>query len=549
MIGSAANRLDDLSLIRFDHSVKWLCGLGFRPFRGEVPLGLGVRCDLSAGWLKLNGGDRIWQEFKADASYLSGIAIPITNYRSSPIGILLFRLYTKKSGSTLWGKRAKWEFLSTRDIQIGSLFDEERYEVHFDAIEDSQDRLYAVEMVFKNGDSTAPCGVLLEQNDKGGCFRPIELNEEEAPSIKLSLNLQYSPPVSEKIAPPGLMISPVSSCDLNCVYCISRETRKQIARISPDMMGKLEELASEGVLTNAMNDFSGDIFFSEERVGGYLDFMIGLDIPFAIHTHGNRLPNDCIEKLIDSKLHLIGFSMDACNPDTYSRIRRGAKPLPVLKSNIKRFMRRREELGRDSLRVLISMVLMKSNIEEMFGIIEFAKEVGIKEISGNHLQCFTEDVKDESLYFHQDYFNEMWYKIMAKAEQEGVSVGMPIRFEKKPERLGHRHCGLPWSSGILLANGDLMACCVPTTVMGNIKRKSIEEIWNGPEYQELRRRVNSDDPPEVCKHCPVYRIESNPYSYLFYKIRPKLKPLWQDMRDSIALRESSKVSHSDSTKG
>jgi hypothetical protein len=33
--------------------------------------------------------------------------------------------------------------------------------------------------------------------------------------------------------------------------------------------------------------------------------------------------------------------------------------------------------------------------------------------------------------------------------------------------------------------------------------QSFEEIWNGPAYQEFRRRMLAGDYPEVCRTCVV----------------------------------------------
>jgi len=54
-----------------------------------------------------------------------------------------------------------------------------------------------------------------------------------------------------------------------------------------------------------------------------------------------------------------------------------------------------------------------------------------------------------------------------------------------------------------------MACCVPGTRIGNIADRSLREIWNGPEYRAFRARVNTPDPPEPCRNCPMNRVANN----------------------------------------
>jgi hypothetical protein len=42
--------------------------------------------------------------------------------------------------------------------------------------------------------------------------------------------------------------------------------------------------------------------------------------------------------------------------------------------------------------------------------------------------------------------------------------------------------------------------------MGSLAQRSFWEIWNGPAYRELRRRVNSANPPEYCHNCTIGRL-------------------------------------------
>jgi len=53
--------------------------------------------------------------------------------------------------------------------------------------------------------------------------------------------------------------------------------------------------------------------------------------------------------------------------------------------------------------------------------------------------------------------------------------------------------------------------------MGNLHENSMEEIWNGERYMDLRRRVNTPDAPAACRHCPRRRIGNNPGSYLPFR--------------------------------
>ena len=53
-------------------------------------------------------------------------------------------------------------------------------------------------------------------------------------------------------------------------------------------------------------------------------------------------------------------------------------------------------------------------------------------------------------------------------------------------------------------NGDVTFCCNHSRVLGNVNRQSIAEIWNGPEYQAVRRQFLAGRMHEICpRSCPV----------------------------------------------
>ncbi|MBV8930877.1 MAG: SPASM domain-containing protein, partial [Mycobacteriaceae bacterium] len=57
-------------------------------------------------------------------------------------------------------------------------------------------------------------------------------------------------------------------------------------------------------------------------------------------------------------------------------------------------------------------------------------------------------------------------------------------------------------------DGTAMPCCMVATpdraALGNVVADGVMAVWNGPAYEDFRRRLGSADPPEICKSCSVY---------------------------------------------
>ena len=74
-------------------------------------------------------------------------------------------------------------------------------------------------------------------------------------------------------------------------------------------------------------------------------------------------------------------------------------------------------------------------------------------------------------------------------------------------------CGRPFSPDVVIRAGGLdgktgavAPCCQvlgqdENAVLGHTSERSIEEIWNGPEYQKLRDDHTSGNYPDYCKTC------------------------------------------------
>jgi hypothetical protein len=40
--------------------------------------------------------------------------------------------------------------------------------------------------------------------------------------------------------------------------------------------------------------------------------------------------------------------------------------------------------------------------------------------------------------------------------------------------------------------------------LGHMARDGVARVWEGPAYGAFRARLDSDDPPEVCRSCALY---------------------------------------------
>jgi radical SAM protein with 4Fe4S-binding SPASM domain len=91
-----------------------------------------------------------------------------------------------------------------------------------------------------------------------------------------------------------------------------------------------------------------------------------------------------------------------------------------------------------------------------------------------------------------------------QAIQEGrplVNVAANFRKQETPSNAIGR-CQLPWNSVVVLANGDIQACCGSEETFGNIREETMGEIFWGARARAFRARVLAGRDDSPCKGCP-----------------------------------------------
>lgn len=68
------------------------------------------------------------------------------------------------------------------------------------------------------------------------------------------------------------------------------------------------------------------------------------------------------------------------------------------------------------------------------------------------------------------------------------------------------YCARPWNQIAVLSDGTAVCACIDaekTNPLGNFKTQTLDEIWNGPRYQGLRKAIRKNiDAVPICRGCP-----------------------------------------------
>lgn len=64
------------------------------------------------------------------------------------------------------------------------------------------------------------------------------------------------------------------------------------------------------------------------------------------------------------------------------------------------------------------------------------------------------------------------------------------------------HCRMPFTSLIIRDDGSVYCCHLNRHNLGNLEQTELEDIWNGEEILEVRKKIMEHDYCECDEQCP-----------------------------------------------
>ena len=325
--------------------------------------------------------------------------------------------------------------------------------------------------------------------------------------------------------PSYIQIEPVGQCNLRCQMC-SIQFRHDGPPYGPPAFMAFE------TFTRIIEQFQG---LRELHLQGLGEPMMhprffemveyATDKGITVTTNSNitLLTERRSIRCVTSGLNCIHISLDGATAETYERIRVRAHFERVIE-NLERLVRVRQRMESNLPRLQLVMVMMRQNLHELPDLIRLAYRYKIERVFVQHLcHDFGESslpshylpmrdfVQRETLLNEEParidyYFNEA----RRIARELGIDIRLPRTRMKlhAPDTPGSQRCDWPWKGAYFSYQGYAMPCCMVSTPdrihFGMITEQSAEQLWHGEHYEQFRRDLSSEKPPEVCRACSIY---------------------------------------------
>ena len=276
--------------------------------------------------------------------------------------------------------------------------------------------------------------------------------------------------VSTGALPVEYIVETTAKCNIYCPMC-PRETFKQPKEDMTDEV--FERLVREsGKSAEHMMLIGLGEPLLDRKIFDRIEYCERHDIHTLLSTNGTLLDDQEIERILESPLAHITLSFDGASKETFEYYRKGAR-FEKVRDNFLRLARRKRERGRGP-QIVVQMVRMDGNAHEVGEFTEFwRKQPGVDQVRIK---------EDETNLMRPD-------------------AGHQASDWKHP-------CHYLWRGPMYVKwNGDVYPCCQSYMLegkpVGRIGERPLEEIFDGPEMQELRRLHAAGRAGEIdmCARC------------------------------------------------
>jgi radical SAM protein with 4Fe4S-binding SPASM domain len=329
-------------------------------------------------------------------------------------------------------------------------------------------------------------------------------------------------------------------CNLSCQMCpldIPRmmhnktdseyiKERKRAEVTTEEVKKTIDDIAEMGV--EDMTITGGEVFLRKDAFE-IIEHIGKTPIHLCVNTNGWFLRPAEAERLVSLKPHALSISIDGPD-DLHDEIRRGKGSFRRLLEGIRNIQAAKKKLGVRRPKIGITVTVTALNQHRYSEVLDWLKDTGVDTVDFDYMFYTTpehdretrklmplpehdkEENQDLPMYLRQ-VNGDTLYAESQKAIKKGEEYGIPVGFGpplKTPEEMERRFlddeyafvekCFYPWKTFRINPYGDVYSCSLDVA-FGNIRDKSVKEIWNNDAYTLFRKSLKERGLFPSCAKC------------------------------------------------
>ena len=289
-----------------------------------------------------------------------------------------------------------------------------------------------------------------------------------------------------------------AGCNLSCRHCRGSSTfeKPEGELTTEEALDFIDQIAEMG---NPILILSGGEPLVREDIFDLAKHATDKGLRVAMATNGTLLTPEIAGKLKDVGIHRVSISLDGSSPETHNDFRGVPN---AFENSIKGI----EILKDAGIGFQINPTITKSNIDEIPGILDLAKDIGAEALhifllvpTGRGKELENEEIPPEEYEKVLNWFYEQqkttdiqfkatcaphYFRIMRqKAKKEGIEISVKTHGYEAMTKGCLAGTGFCFVSSI----GEVYPCGYLPALAGNIKEQNFKEIWdNSKVFNDLR---------------------------------------------------------------
>ncbi len=258
--------------------------------------------------------------------------------------------------------------------------------------------------------------------------------------------------------PLGVDIGTTNLCNAACIMCPHSKLKK-MGTMDMNLYRKIIDNCYKLNIKIITLSFFGEPFL-DKTIVKKIKYAKEKGMTVGFYSNASLLTEELSKEIIEAKLDSITISFDGATKETYEKIRKNLK-FEVTKRNVLGLINIRKRLNKKNPKINLVLVELEENKRE---IKKFYNE-------------WKEKVEGINIINMRNWANDI--------QKEGTKES--FHFNKKIKR---KPCALIWLKMVVDWNGDVVLCCDDwnhSTILGNLKNQTIEEIWNGEKLRAIRQ--------------------------------------------------------------
>jgi radical SAM protein with 4Fe4S-binding SPASM domain len=317
-------------------------------------------------------------------------------------------------------------------------------------------------------------------------------------------------------------IKVTARCNLKCAFCDYWRMREPDELSTEEYCRLLDQFAAAGCTKVHL---SGGEATLRKDIFQLLAHTAGLGMKANMTTNGTTLTPERAAKVVDAGTHSVSLSLDGPDSRSHDALRGVPGAFEKTFKGIRMLAKARDK-AKSKMKLRLNTVLTRHNFRRLPELIELAAELGMVEVHPMPVDERGEDPEHRLKPRDIDEFNttiapvalEMRQRLgfstaphlvwpLGRSERE---ISYSARGKYAQGYFEQRTCYVPWLHMFVAWNGDVYLCCMArnkTDPLGNLRRNTVQEIFDGEPYRRIRRQFLTEM-PKVCHRCDMFVHEN-----------------------------------------